>query len=104
MGATIGDLLPLGIGIAISPVPVTFLSPVFQTAVISALGVILGISLTLLARALLVDIDPDTPWVGHLTRRPSSGAAPPEEADQDTAADEVRAEERAGPAAADADR
>ena len=46
--------------------PLTFLSLVFWTAVIGPLGAILAIPLTLLVKALLVDIDPDTRWLAHL--------------------------------------
>ena len=46
--------------------PLTFLSLIFWTAVIGPIGAILAIPLTLLAKALLVDIDPDTRWLAHL--------------------------------------
>ncbi|MGN2641262.1 AI-2E family transporter [Nocardia takedensis] len=47
-------------------VTMTFLSLVFWTWVIGALGAILAVPLTLLVKALLLDIDPATRWVNIL--------------------------------------
>ncbi|MGW0177926.1 AI-2E family transporter [Nocardia sp. NPDC003345] len=44
-------------------VTVTFLSLVFWTWVLGALGALLAIPLTLLAKAVLIDIDPSTRWL-----------------------------------------
>ncbi|MEU0539062.1 AI-2E family transporter [Nocardia sp. NPDC005978] len=54
-------------------VTVTFLSLIFWTWVLGALGALLAIPLTLLVRALLLDIDPTTRWVSALI-----GSSPPE--------------------------
>ncbi|WP_067814336.1 AI-2E family transporter [Nocardia inohanensis] len=70
----VGDAVGLGI-------TVTFLALVFWSWVLGALGALLAIPLTLLARALLLDIDPATRWVNVLiSERPeepgeSGGAA-----------------------------
>ena len=45
---------------------VTFLSFVVWTALIGPVGAILAVPLTLFAKALLVDVDPRTRWVGAL--------------------------------------
>ena len=58
----------------------TFLSLVFWTWVIGPLGAILAIPLTLLVKALLVDIDPNTRW---LTALITSGPAPAEDGDHE---------------------
>lgn len=55
-------------------VTVTFLSLVFWSWVLGALGALLAIPLTLLAKALLFDIDPSTRWMDVLI----SDRAPPE--------------------------
>lgn len=47
-------------------VTMTFLSLVFWTWVLGALGALLAIPLTLLAKAMLLDIDPSTRWVNVL--------------------------------------
>lgn len=47
-------------------VTVTFLSLIFWTWVLGALGALLAIPLTLLVRALLLDIDPTTRWASAL--------------------------------------
>nr|WP_227978991.1 AI-2E family transporter [Nocardia spumae] len=47
-------------------VTVTFLSLVFWSWVLGALGALLAIPLTLLMKAVLLDIDPTTRWVGVL--------------------------------------
>jgi AI-2 transport protein TqsA len=44
----------------------TFLSLVFWTFVLGPLGAILALPMTLLAKALLVDVDPTTQWLGPL--------------------------------------
>lgn len=59
---------------------VTFLSLVFWAFVIGPLGAVLAIPLTLLAKALLVDVDPNTRWISSLL---VGGPVPPEEADAD---------------------
>jgi AI-2 transport protein TqsA len=72
-------------------VTLTMLSLVFWTFVLGPLGALLAIPLTLLAKALIIDIDPDTRWLGALiTMRmpapaapapaPAPAAAPPEPA------------------------
>ncbi|MEU7812124.1 AI-2E family transporter [Pseudonocardia sp. NPDC049154] len=59
----------------------TFLSLVFWTFVIGPLGAVLAIPLTLLAKALLLDVDPRTRWMSALL---SVGRLdPPEEPDRD---------------------
>lgn len=47
-------------------VTITFLSLVFWTWVLGALGALLAIPLTLLAKAVLLDIDPSTRWMDVL--------------------------------------
>ncbi|MEZ5097787.1 MAG: AI-2E family transporter [Nocardioides sp.] len=62
---------------------VTFLSLVFWAWVLGPLGAILALPLTLLAKALLVDVDPRSRWLGpllsgnHDTAGAASAAAPP---------------------------
>ena len=58
----------------------TFLSLVFWTFVIGPLGAVLAIPLTLLAKSLLLDVDPSTRWMSSLL---VGGPVPPEEADVD---------------------
>jgi predicted PurR-regulated permease PerM len=58
----------------------TFLSLVFWAFVIGPLGAVLAIPLTLLAKALLLDVDPNTRWISGLL---VGGPVPPEEADAD---------------------
>jgi AI-2 transport protein TqsA len=60
----------------------TFLSLVFWSFVIGPIGAILAIPMTLLTKALLLDVDPNTRWMSSLLE---GGPAPPE--DHDTAAD-----------------
>jgi AI-2 transport protein TqsA len=55
----------------------TFLSLVFWSFVIGPLGAILAIPLTLLAKALLVDVDPSTRWISALFAGGSAGVPPP---------------------------
>ena len=50
---------------------VTFLSLVFWAWVLGALGALLAVPLTLLAKALLVDVDKDAAWVQPLITGPS---------------------------------
>jgi AI-2 transport protein TqsA len=61
----------------------TFLSLVFWTFVIGPIGALLAVPLTLLAKALLLDADPNTRWISDLLE----GAPPPPE-DQDAADNE----------------
>jgi predicted PurR-regulated permease PerM len=56
----------------------TFLSLVFWTFVIGPLGAVLAIPLTLLAKALLLDVDPNTRWISSLF---VGAPLPPEEGD-----------------------
>lgn len=42
---------------------VSFLSVVFWAAVLGPLGALLAVPLSLLAKALLVDVDPSTQWI-----------------------------------------
>ena len=51
----------------------TFLSLLFWSFAIGPLGAVLAIPLTLLAKALLLDVDPDTRWISELL---ASGSAP----------------------------
>jgi predicted PurR-regulated permease PerM len=61
-------------------VTVTFVALVFWAWLLGGLGAILAIPLTLLAKALLVDIDPQARWAGALLR--SSGEEPDPNAPQ----------------------
>jgi predicted PurR-regulated permease PerM len=56
----------------------TFLSLVFWAFVIGPLGAVLAIPLTLLAKALLLDVDPNTRWISSLL---VGGPVPAEGAD-----------------------
>jgi predicted PurR-regulated permease PerM len=58
----------------------TFLSLVFWSFVIGPIGAILAIPLTLLTKALLLDVDPTTRWMSSLLE---GGPAPPEDEDAD---------------------
>jgi AI-2 transport protein TqsA len=49
-------------------VTVTFVALLFGTWLIGPIGAILAIPLTLLAKALLVDVDPAAGWVGAFLR------------------------------------
>jgi len=62
----------------------TFLSLVFWAFVIGPLGAVLAIPLTLLAKALLLDVDPNTRWISSLL---VGGPVPPEEADSGKASE-----------------
>jgi predicted PurR-regulated permease PerM len=55
----------------------TFVSLIFWTLVIGAMGAILAVPLTLLTRALLLDVDPSTRWMSGLI---TGGPGPPEDA------------------------
>lgn len=59
-------------------VTLTFLSLVFWAWVLGPLGAVLAIPLTLMAKALLVDIDPATRWADVLL---SDGSPPPNDSD-----------------------
>ena len=49
----------------------TFVSLIFWTFVIGAMGAVLAVPLTLLTKALLLDVDPNTRWISSLvTERP----------------------------------
>jgi AI-2 transport protein TqsA len=54
----------------------TFLSLIFWSFVIGPLGAVLAIPLTLLTKALLLDVDPSTQWMSSLV---TGGPAPPED-------------------------
>jgi predicted PurR-regulated permease PerM len=60
----------------------TFLSLIFWTFVIGPLGAVLAIPLTLLGKALLIDIDPNTRWMSALI---SSGPGPDDGVDTEDA-------------------
>jgi predicted PurR-regulated permease PerM len=60
---------------------VSFLSLVFWTWVLGPLGALLAIPLTLLAKGMLIDIDPTTAWLNALL----SGGAVPERTGPDAA-------------------
>jgi AI-2 transport protein TqsA len=75
----------------------TFLSLVFWTFVLGPLGAILALPMTLLAKALIVDVDPDNVWMAPLL----SGVSKSEESRADKKA--RKAAESAGKAKAEAD-
>jgi AI-2 transport protein TqsA len=56
----------------------TFLSLIFWSFVIGPLGAVLAIPLTLLTKALLLDVDPNTRWMSSLI---TGGPAPPDDTD-----------------------
>ena len=58
----------------------TFLSLVFWSFVIGPIGAILAVPLTLLVKAMLLDVDPNTRWISSLLE---GGPAPPEDEDAD---------------------
>ncbi|MEU1983173.1 AI-2E family transporter [Nocardia sp. NPDC019395] len=58
-------------------VTITFLSLVFWSWVLGALGALLAIPLTLLAKALLFDMDPSTRWMDVLIGGSTPGGGPP---------------------------
>ena len=59
----------------------TFLALIFWTWLLGPLGALLAIPLTLLAKALLVDVDPTARWAialaGSLERKPPAPVATP---------------------------
>jgi len=59
----------------------TFLSLIFWSFVIGPLGAVLAIPLTLLTKALLLDVDPNTRWISSLI---TGGPAPPKDLDDAT--------------------
>lgn len=69
-------------------VTLTFLSLVFWAWVIGGLGAILAVPLTLMAKALLVDIDPDSRWVNPLITSglPKQAAEPEPDAEAESPA------------------
>jgi hypothetical protein len=67
----------------------TFLSLISWVLRDRALGAVLAIPLTLLTKALLLDVDPNTRWISDLI---TGGPAPPEDLD----ASETSHPERAG--------
>jgi AI-2 transport protein TqsA len=71
----------------------TFLSLIFWSFVIGPLGAVLAIPLTLLTKALLLDVDPNTRWISSLI---TGGPAPPE--DRDDATTTTRPAAAVGPA------
>jgi len=60
----------------------TFLSLVFWAFVIGPAGAVLAVPLTLLTKALLLDVDPNTRWISSLV---TGGSAPPEDTVDDVA-------------------
>jgi predicted PurR-regulated permease PerM len=70
----VGDVLGLS-------TTLTFLALVFWTWVLGPLGAILALPMTLLAKALLIDVDPEYRWLGpllsgHPDESPTEAAAP----------------------------
>jgi len=61
----------------------TFLSLVFWSFVIGPIGAVLAIPMTLLTKALLLDVDPNTRWISSLLE---GGPAPPDDEDEDAEA------------------
>jgi hypothetical protein len=61
----------------------TFVSLIFWTFVIGAMGAVLAVPLTLLTKALLLDVDPNTRWISSLI---TGGPTPPEDEDAANAA------------------
>jgi len=61
----------------------TFVSLIFWTFVIGAMGAVLAVPLTLLTKALLLDVDPNTRWISSLI---TGGPTPPEDEDAADAA------------------
>ncbi|MBW0118117.1 AI-2E family transporter [Pseudonocardia abyssalis] len=66
-------------------VTLTFLALVFWGFVVGPLGALLAIPLTLLAKALLVDMHPHTRWIDVLIRDDVPGADEPDEYDSESA-------------------
>ena len=63
----------------------TFLSLIFWTFVVGPLGAVLAIPLTLMSKALLIDIDPNTRWMSGLIE---SGPGPVDTEDTEEPADD----------------
>lgn len=71
-------LQPKFVGDAVNlSLTLTFLSLVFWSFVIGPLGAVLAIPLTLLTKALLLDVDPRTRWISALLSGGTSGPPPP---------------------------
>ena len=66
----------------------TFVSLIFWTFVIGPMGAVLAVPLTLLTKALLLDVDPNTRWISSLI---TGGPTPPEDEDAADAAATTRA-------------
>jgi predicted PurR-regulated permease PerM len=75
---------------------VTFLSLAFWTLIIGPVGAILAVPLTLLAKALLFDVDPSTRWMSSLL----AGGPAPEDGDADEASDRKPEAAAAAPSSA----
>ncbi|MEL6986108.1 MAG: AI-2E family transporter, partial [Actinomycetota bacterium] len=82
----------------------TFLSLIFWGWVLGPLGALLAVPMTLLAKALLIDIDPSTRWAGPLIALPpvagvASGSLPPDFGDRgaELVEDTESADDRARP-------
>jgi AI-2 transport protein TqsA len=73
----------------------TFLSLVFWTFVLGPMGAILALPMTMLVKALLVDVDPEYQWLVPLLSGDSPGTEPTEET---RAADGEETEEQVVPA------
>lgn len=56
----------------------TFLALVFWTYVLGPLGAILALPMTMLVKAVLVDVDPNYAWLGHLLSGEPREEPPPE--------------------------
>ena len=63
----VGDTVGLSVSL-------TFVSLLFWAWVIGPLGALLAIPLSLLAKALLLDVDPSTRWIDGLVRGGEPGA------------------------------
>jgi predicted PurR-regulated permease PerM len=55
----------------------TFLSLIVWAWILGPLGALLAIPLSLLVKAVLVDVDPSTRWLGPLIGGTASSPAPP---------------------------
>ena len=80
-------------------VTVTFLALVFWAWLIGPLGAILAIPLTLLAKAMLVDVDPHAGWADALLRASATKPESPSTDGTATAAGTPSATDLAGAAA-----
>jgi predicted PurR-regulated permease PerM len=70
---------------------VTFLSMAIWTWTIGPLGALLAVPLTLLTKAILIDLDPSTRWIGTLLGSTTPTEEP--EPDDDLIDDEVEADD-----------